>query len=159
MIAWLIAGLLGVGALWLSLNWMARTDPARLKRTLLVIAGLCVAGAAGLILMGRAPQGLPLLLGAAWSFWRRQQLSRGSAGPGRGHAPPPPQRRGTMPVAEALEILGLSPGADEAAIRAAHRRLMQQLHPDKGGSDYLAQQINTARDTLLSALTQSGSNG
>ena len=52
-------------------------------------------------------------------------------------------------VEEAYAILGLAPGADVEAIRAAHRRLMKQLHPDHGGTDYLATKINRARDVLL----------
>jgi hypothetical protein len=52
-------------------------------------------------------------------------------------------------VEEAYAILGLAPGADAEAIRAAHRRLMKQLHPDHGGTDYLATKINRARDVLL----------
>jgi hypothetical protein len=56
---------------------------------------------------------------------------------------------GAMTVDEAYAVLGLSPGADPDAIKEAHHRLMMKLHPDHGGSDYLATQINRARDVLL----------
>jgi DnaJ-domain-containing protein 1 len=56
---------------------------------------------------------------------------------------------GAMSVEEACAILGIASGASPQEIKEAHHRLMQKLHPDHGGSDYLAMQINRARDVLL----------
>jgi hypothetical protein len=61
----------------------------------------------------------------------------------------PPPVSGQMSRAEALQVLGLGDGAGPDEIRDAHRRLMLKLHPDLGGSDYLAGKINLARDVLL----------
>ena len=56
---------------------------------------------------------------------------------------------GTMSQEEARAILGLDSNATREQILAAHRRLIQKLHPDRGGNDYLAAQLNRARDCLL----------
>jgi len=64
-------------------------------------------------------------------------------------APPPSHGRGGMERAEALRILDLAEPVTEMAIREAHHRLMLANHPDRGGSAYLAAQINQARDILL----------
>ncbi|HRX70197.1 MAG: DnaJ domain-containing protein [Gammaproteobacteria bacterium] len=60
-----------------------------------------------------------------------------------------PTNSGAMTLVEAYQILGLSPGASRADIQSAYRRLIQRLHPDHGGTAYLAAQLNRARDLLL----------
>ena len=67
---------------------------------------------------------------------------------GGGHRPPPGPRT-DMDRAEALAVLGLAEGASDEEIRAAHRRLIQRMHPDVGGSADLAARINRAKDVLL----------
>jgi hypothetical protein len=67
-------------------------------------------------------------------------FGQGQAGTGTSHG---------MNRKEALAILGLAEGANREDILAAHRKLIQKLHPDRGGNDYLAAKINQAKDFLL----------
>jgi len=90
---------------------------------------------------------LEAYLDRAHPDWR-DELAGGRAAGGSGGGARPASG-GDMTVEEAYAILGLSPGADAEAIKEAHRRLMIKLHPDHGGSDYLATKINRARDVLL----------
>lgn len=107
---------------------------------LIAILGLLGAGLARLI---------PLLVKYApyiqrlWQWRQQQTQSQQSNQQSRVINP------GKMTREQALAVLGLEANPDEAAILAAHRRLMAKLHPDKGGTDYLAAQLNLAKQTLL----------
>lgn len=59
---------------------------------------------------------------------------------------------GKMSVAEAQEIMGLDTIENAAQVSKRHKQLMQKMHPDRGGSDYLAAQINQAKETLINHL-------
>jgi len=100
---------------------------------------------------------LPALLKFAPMMNRmyRQQQPSGNDGAGAGGARSggAGQRRGTgeMSVREACDILGVAPDCSDDEVIMAHRRLMQKIHPDRGGNDYLAAQVNEAKATLLAS--------
>ena len=75
--------------------------------------------------------------------WR--EYAQGNAAAGSGAA----RSSGKMTEEEAYQILGVKPGASAEEIGHAHRTLMKKLHPDQGGSTYLAARVNEAKDTLL----------
>lgn len=66
---------------------------------------------------------------------------------------PPPDGNGNLTEESAYAVLGLQRGASKAEVVQAHRKMMQKVHPDRGGSDYLAAQINQAKDILISKLS------
>jgi hypothetical protein len=71
--------------------------------------------------------------------WRRAPEGEGDAAP----------FSDAMTPEEAYRILGLEPGAPDEAVKEAHRRLIAGLHPDHGGSGFLAAKVNQAKDLLL----------
>jgi hypothetical protein len=75
--------------------------------------------------------------------WRQDAQGNSARGQSR------PAASGKMTNEEAYQILGLQPGAGRDEIGRAHRNLMKKLHPDQGGSTYLAARVNEAKDTLL----------
>lgn len=79
-------------------------------------------------------------------LWREHE---GAAGTNSTEQSSPLVNTQEMDRATALQVLGLQEGATEDEVVQAHRRLMQKMHPDRGGSDYLAKKINAARDFLL----------
>ena len=93
------------------------------------------------------PDGARLLepyLDRRFPGWREHAHPDGHAGAGG------PSKPAAMAEEEAYQILGLQPGASPEDVRRAHRALMKKLHPDQGGTTYLAARINEAKELLLS---------
>lgn len=86
---------------------------------------------------------LEAYLDGEFPVWRDGMKADGHRGQGAAAG------SGPMTEQEAYQLLGLERGASPAQIRKAHRRLMQRLHPDMGGTSFLAARINEARDVLL----------
>jgi hypothetical protein len=116
------------------------------------LSGWIIRGVAGAALLWVAfrfgPVGF-VIAGLGLSVWlARQAIGRRSSDSAQhGDAPRAPP---TMNREEALRVLGLSEGVSREEIQSAHRNLIKKLHPDQGGSGFLAQQVNEAKDVLLS---------
>ena len=95
-----------------------------------------------------------------WLLWRRiREAGAGESGGNRDDGDPGGQHRqsrrpasGRMTVEEARDILNVAVDAGRDEIVKAHRRLIQKVHPDRGGSDALAARVNEAKEVLLDAL-------
>ncbi|HUD90144.1 J domain-containing protein [Sphingobium sp.] len=135
-LALLLAGL----AIWLI--WTGRLQRMTAKDGM--ILGAALVGAV-LAAKGKPAVGAPLLIGAAL-FFARQGNARSRP---RKRAATPPTSPNAAEVSKARALLGVAPDSDAKAIRAAHRRLIASVHPDKGGTEALAAEINAARDLLL----------
>lgn len=119
------------------------------ERNVTLLKGVVFLGLAAALFAARLwPLAFMTLLAAggvtAIEIWRKRAIERGDSG-----APPPAPLGAAMRPEEAASILGVPVGASADEVRAAHRKLIGQLHPDKGGTDYLAAKINDARDVLL----------
>ena len=153
--------LLAIGlpvAAWIVYRWLKQAHPRHAAKAMagLGMAALVAAGV-WLVLTGKLAglaaiaAGLGPWLSRALKLHAFWQSVRGSLGAGTaGRRPPPPSPGTGMSVDEAREILGVGADADAAAIKAAHRRLMETNHPDRGGSNWIAARLNQARDRLLS---------
>jgi hypothetical protein len=108
------------------------------KTTAFVVLGLIILF---LALTGRLPVALVLLALAVPFAWKHFRARRTQT--------PTAPSSGPMTRAEALEILGLNEPVTEDQINEAYKRLMQKVHPDNQGSDWLAVKLNQARDLLL----------
>jgi hypothetical protein len=91
----------------------------------------------------QSAQLLEAYLDRAFSEWRQHAAAHEEQAKAASGEPT------AMSKEDALRVLGLEAGASEAEIKAAYHRLISSLHPDRGGSGYLAAQVNRARDVLL----------
>lgn len=153
MIAFLLAGVVLAGALLVLLNWWAHADVKSAKKGIfwliilvcLLFAGLLLASGRGILAIVPAGFAIFRMFGPGLITSYVTRRFSGKNGPSSST----PSSSGPLSEAEALEVLGLKKGAEPDEINEAYRKLMAQVHPDKGGSGWMAAKLNEARKTLL----------
>lgn len=136
---WLILLIVAVVGVWALVRLGRQTEGPRRGQwrvTATLIAAVMMAGGALAVARGGFILGPALLIGALYLVLQsRDRPVRPSAE--------------AMSAEEARSLLGVGPGASEAEVQSAWRRLMARAHPDQGGTEGLAARLNAARDRLL----------
>lgn len=146
MIGWLFIGLILAALLFAFLGWWSRTDEKTARNSLFwAIVVICLALGGLLLATGK---GIMAVVPAGVAAWRMlgDKTRHGRA---EGSRKSENVATGTMTEEEALDILGLEKGASDSEVKEAYKRLMGQVHPDKGGNDWMASKLNEARQTLM----------
>jgi hypothetical protein len=147
----------GAGVYWYK-RWQKTPKKDRNKfgkQSILWLAAIIVLC---LVLTGRAPLLMGVLAALLALAGRAVQLAQfipvfkkifGEAQAGQNKNANKPAAMDSMGRQEAADILGVDINASDEDIKIAHKKLIQKMHPDRGGSDALAKQINLAKDLML----------
>jgi hypothetical protein len=129
---------------------LSTPDAGRRKQIEHTLFGALIVGAVVLVLTKAGMPWLALALALVATSAKRVASLRRDGKRSEARRPPPERALGAkMTREEAYRVLGLSPGATREEIVAEYRRLMKRVHPDQGGTTYLAAQLNEAKDCLL----------
>ncbi|WP_417318502.1 hypothetical protein [Emcibacter sp.] len=153
----LIVGLIIL--IYVAVRYFKQADPRKLANLSRYLVGAILAGLGLFILLrGNVYVALILATGAvlAWQGTLWGYLASRAGGKGKGENTGGQSAgknrtpgRTVMDREEALDVLGLRGNPTVTEIKDAHHKLIRKIHPDQGGSDYLAMKINDARDVLL----------
>ena len=159
----LILGFVAVNAAFTLVRWFSNADTKNVRKSLpwgaiaivvllllvLVATGridAALAGLAALVVWGMRVFSMVQMGKQFRDMFRKKDAAGANAGAENAS---PARRPDPMSPDEAYRILGLQPGASDEDVKAAYRRVIGQLHPDRGGTDYLAAKVNQAKDVLL----------
>jgi len=137
---------------WLLLR-VARGDMAGSNKNINVLKVVIWLGLSAVLFAAKLwPLAFMVLIAAAGvmaiEMWRGNAIRGDEAGA----TSTPPATTQKMTIAEAAAVLGVTPDAGVDEITAAYRKLISQIHPDRGGTDYLAAKINEARELMMARL-------